>query len=93
MAGIRGGQSFGFSMDSMCQCRIVDFSVSGMCQGRYVRYIMTGHVKNKKDIFFLFFLRMYPLILSFKTINKLKLSFECGIPRPQEVGHLCFRLF
>jgi hypothetical protein len=21
------------------------------------------------------------------------LSFECGIPRPQDVGHLCFRLF
>jgi hypothetical protein len=39
----------------------------------------------------LFFLeRMYPSILSFKTINKLKLFFECGIPRPQDVGHLCF---
>jgi hypothetical protein len=25
---------------------------------------------------------MYPSILSFETINKLKLSFECGIPRP-----------
>jgi hypothetical protein len=31
---------------------------------------------------------MYPLILSFETINKLKLFFECGIPRPQDVGHL-----
>jgi hypothetical protein len=31
---------------------------------------------------------MYPLILSIETINKLKLSFECGIPRPQDVGHL-----
>jgi hypothetical protein len=30
---------------------------------------------------------MYPSILSFKTINKIKLSFECGIPRPQEAGH------
>jgi hypothetical protein len=30
---------------------------------------------------------MYPSILSFKTINKLKLSFECGILRPQDVGH------
>jgi hypothetical protein len=29
----------------------------------------------------------------FQTINKLKLSFECGIPRPQDVGHLRFRLF
>jgi hypothetical protein len=27
---------------------------------------------------------MYPSILSFETINKLKLSFECGIP--QELG-------
>jgi hypothetical protein len=26
------------------------------------------------------------LILSFKTINKLKLSFECGIPVPQDAG-------
>jgi hypothetical protein len=34
---------------------------------------------------------MYPSILSFKTINKLKLSFECGIPRPQDVGHLLLR--
>jgi hypothetical protein len=32
---------------------------------------------------------MYPLILSFKTINNLKLFFECGIPRPQDVGYLC----
>jgi hypothetical protein len=31
---------------------------------------------------------MYPLILSFETINKLNLFFECGIPRPQDVGHL-----
>jgi hypothetical protein len=30
------------------------------------------------------------LILSFETINKLKLSFECGIPRPQDAGHLRF---
>jgi hypothetical protein len=36
---------------------------------------------------------MYPSILSFETINKLKLSFECGIPRPQDVEHLCFGLF
>jgi hypothetical protein len=36
----------------------------------------------------LFFFRMYPSILSFETINKLKLSFECGIPRPQDVGRL-----
>jgi hypothetical protein len=42
---------------------------------------------------FIFFRHMYPSILSFKTINKLKLFFECGIPRPQDVGHLCFRLF
>jgi hypothetical protein len=34
---------------------------------------------------------MYPSILSFETINKLKLFFECGIPRPQDVGHLCLR--
>jgi hypothetical protein len=35
---------------------------------------------------------MFPSILYFETINKLKLSFECGIPRPQDVGHLRFRL-
>jgi hypothetical protein len=29
-----------------------------------------------------FFFRMYPLILSYKDFNKLKLFFECGIPRP-----------
>jgi hypothetical protein len=34
---------------------------------------------------------MYPSILSFKTINKLNLFFECGIPRPQDVGHLRLR--
>jgi hypothetical protein len=34
---------------------------------------------------------MYPSILSFETINKLKLFFECGIPRPQDVGHLRLR--
>jgi hypothetical protein len=28
---------------------------------------------------------------SFKTINKLKLFVECGIPRPQDVGHLRLR--
>jgi hypothetical protein len=38
-----------------------------------------------------FLLRMYPLIISFKTINKLKLFFECGFPRPQDVEHLCLR--
>jgi hypothetical protein len=36
---------------------------------------------------------MYPLILSFEPINKIKLLFECGFPRPQDVGHLRFRLF
>jgi hypothetical protein len=36
---------------------------------------------------------MYPSILSYETINKLKLFFECGIPRPEDVGHLRFRLF
>jgi hypothetical protein len=35
---------------------------------------------------------MYSSILSFETINKLKLFFECGIPRPQDVGHLRFAL-
>jgi hypothetical protein len=34
---------------------------------------------------------MYPSILSFETINKLKLFFESGIPRPQDVGHLRLR--
>jgi hypothetical protein len=29
---------------------------------------------------------MYPLILSFETINKLKLFFECGILMPQDTG-------
>jgi hypothetical protein len=36
---------------------------------------------------------LFPSILSFETINKLTLSVECGIPRPQDAGHLCFRLF
>jgi hypothetical protein len=39
------------------------------------------------NLVILFFLRMYPSILSFETINKLKLFFECGILRPQDVGH------
>jgi hypothetical protein len=30
--------------------------------------------------------RMYLSILSFETINKLKLFFECGIPMPQDAG-------
>jgi hypothetical protein len=34
---------------------------------------------------------MNPSILSFETINKFKLFFECGIPRPQDVGHLHLR--
>jgi hypothetical protein len=29
---------------------------------------------------------MYPSILSFETINKLELFFECGNPRPQDAG-------
>jgi hypothetical protein len=29
---------------------------------------------------------MYPSILSFETINKPKLFFERGIPKPQDVG-------
>jgi hypothetical protein len=29
---------------------------------------------------------MYPSILSFKTNNKLKLCFECGVPMPQDAG-------
>jgi hypothetical protein len=29
---------------------------------------------------------MYLLIISFKTIKKLKLLFECGIPMPQDAG-------
>jgi hypothetical protein len=33
-------------------------------------------------LFFFFF--FFLLILSFETINKLKLSFECGIPVPQD---------
>jgi hypothetical protein len=32
---------------------------------------------------------MYPSILSFVTINKLKLFFEYGIPRPQNVLRYC----
>jgi hypothetical protein len=36
---------------------------------------------------------MYPSMLSFETINKLKLFFECGIPRLQDVGHLCLRYY
>jgi hypothetical protein len=46
-------------------------------------------VKQRVSTFFLE--RMYHSILSFETINKLKLFFECGIPRPQYVGHLCLR--
>jgi hypothetical protein len=49
-----------------------------------------GHFGHLMLCTVFFLLRMYPLILSFETINKLKLFFECGIPRPQEVGHLCF---
>jgi hypothetical protein len=40
---------------------------------------------------FIFLQRMYPSILSFETINKLKLFIECGNPRPQDVGHLRLR--
>jgi hypothetical protein len=36
---------------------------------------------------------MFPSILSFETINKLKLFFECGIPRPQELEHHRLRYF
>jgi hypothetical protein len=61
------------------------------------RLLAEGRVPEEfkvgKVFFFIFFFRMYPSILSFETINKLKLSFKCGIPRPQDVGHLCFRLF
>jgi hypothetical protein len=53
------------------------------------RFSVRLHVRSTVDFFF----KVYPLILSFKTINKLKLSLECGIPRPQDAGHLCFRLF
>jgi hypothetical protein len=35
---------------------------------------------------------MYLLILSFDTINKLNLSFECGIPVPQDAGTPSFSL-
>jgi hypothetical protein len=31
---------------------------------------------------------MYPMILPYATINKLRLFFECGIPGPQDVGQL-----
>jgi hypothetical protein len=54
-------------------------------------------IVSLSDIFIFIFFKtcffyacIYPLILSFETINKLKLSFECGIPRPQDVGHLRF---
>jgi hypothetical protein len=30
---------------------------------------------------------MYPSMLSFENINKLKLFFECGIPMPQDAGN------
>jgi hypothetical protein len=36
------------------------------------------------SLFFIFFFFFFLLILSFETINKLKLSFECGIPVPQD---------
>jgi hypothetical protein len=49
------------------------------------------HLQDR--VFFVFFQHMYPLVLSFESINKLKLSFECGIPKPQDAGHLCFRLY
>jgi hypothetical protein len=35
---------------------------------------------------------MYLSILSFETINKLKLFFECGIPMPQDAGTLLLLL-
>jgi hypothetical protein len=51
--------------------------------------------RDFSHIFFLFnacILRMYPSILSFETINKLELFFQCGITRPQDVGrHLSLR--
>jgi hypothetical protein len=34
---------------------------------------------------------MYPSILFFETINKLKLFFECGIPMPQDEEDLYLR--
>jgi hypothetical protein len=40
--------------------------------------------KEAAGDFFIFL--MYVLILSFETINKLKLSFECNIPGPQDAG-------
>jgi hypothetical protein len=45
----------------------------------------------KSEWLLAFPLRMYPSILSFETISKLKLFIECGIPRPQDVRHLCLR--
>jgi hypothetical protein len=36
---------------------------------------------------------MYPSILSFENINKLKLFFECGIPRPQDATAIFFTHF
>jgi hypothetical protein len=50
-------------------------------------------VFTRQSGFFFLFFRMYPSILSFEIINRLKLSFECGIPRPQDVAHLRFQLF
>jgi hypothetical protein len=38
-----------------------------------------------------FFSSTIPLILLFETVIKLKLFFECGIPTPQDVGHLRLR--
>jgi hypothetical protein len=52
-----------------------------------------GHLTRRASAFFFCFFLNDTSILSFETINKLKLSFECGIPRPQDAGHFRFRLF
>jgi hypothetical protein len=48
---------------------------------------MTWHMPPAiSAIFSLLLKHMYRSILSFETINKLKLFFECGIPMPQDAG-------
>jgi hypothetical protein len=52
--------------------------------GRSIDECVTGKLSCESEAFFLE--RMYLSILSFKTINKLKLFFECAIPMPQDAG-------
>jgi hypothetical protein len=79
-----------FNVTVVSQCHIVKVisrpSADRFAVDRRQKYSSLGH---KLSPFFSSFFTYVSLtsILSFETINKLKLSFECGIPRPQDAGH------